>query len=257
MDRNEYLEFVNKLQLDNDVFPSDLQDCREDNQKAIENIQSIFDLKTKDDYLYLFAVIELLSDSELVDKIKNNLLIENGNKFQLNEIGIPNWKMKTLILTAFEDNIIFFSMAYNWISLCEYIVQNDKKINSVPEKTFVIMYITKNESYMRETSVMKMKAAAKAGPSAFGEPVKIEDLGTVYVQAEKNKTGKYDVSMYLLLDEQNKNTDVKLEITFLNVKDNKEYILDVIHNIGKSVISDQIFDIDISDGIIIKKIQIM
>ena len=133
MTNKEKFKILDGIKLANNIFPIDEQDCREENAAKIADMEKIFDLRDSWDYSCLFVLADFMADDDKVEAIKNNLIEENS--YDRNQVSEPDWNTKLLVSTALEDNSLFFSMAFNWITLCEYRVS---KTGVVPENQNII-----------------------------------------------------------------------------------------------------------------------
>lgn len=184
MTKTEVYNFLDNLKFENNILPIDESDCREKYGKQIENMETIFDLKNDKDYSYLFAVSEMLASEWNVSSIKNELLEENG--FDRKKVALPDWNTKLLISTAFEDNPLFFTMAWNWVQLCE-----DRIEVKIP-----VMLV------------------AGTGNKKFGEKT-IEAVGTIFLDY-KEKYKKLMVGIKLNDEAVNSNLIIKQHIRFMS-----------------------------------------
>ena len=115
MNYQEAKFFLNDLMLRNDFYMADRTDCLYKNESKINSMQDIFKLKRQSDFTYLYAVSELLSDD--FKNINDYLLNENKDSEFVKNISLPTRKDKILVATAFEENLEFFSMAWNWVAI--------------------------------------------------------------------------------------------------------------------------------------------
>lgn len=112
MTRLEIAKVLNKIMVDNRISIIDRDNCHFEYESQINSMQDIFDLKKQTDFTYLYAVSELLGDD--FENINEYLLKENKDSKLVKNIPLPTRKDKILVATAFEENLEFFSMAWNW-----------------------------------------------------------------------------------------------------------------------------------------------
>ena len=121
MTRQEANEIFEKIRNKNNFSLEEIDTCLDTQAEKIAQMEKVFDLKEESDYTCLFAVAELMASEGDIQKVKNNLLEENpfekGNEHI--EPRQPDRNDKLLILTAIENNPLFFSMAWNWIQICK------------------------------------------------------------------------------------------------------------------------------------------
>ena len=127
MTRQEAYGFFEEIKNRNKFEEEEIDFCLDTQAEKIAQMEDIFDLKEEDDYTYLFAVAEFLASDGNIQLIKNNLLEEYPLKKEIDhkEIRQPDKNDKLLVLTAFENNPLFFSMAWNWIQICKVSLKED------------------------------------------------------------------------------------------------------------------------------------
>lgn len=117
MEIKEAISFLDDLMIKNNFAFSARTECLYQNKEKIENMHNIFDLRTSEDYTYLYAVSTLLSDSSKA--VDEYLLYENKGSNLINNIQKPTRKDLLLVATAMEDNSKLFSRAVYWIGIVE------------------------------------------------------------------------------------------------------------------------------------------
>ncbi len=120
MTRQEANEIFEKIRNKNNFSQEEIDTCLDTQAEKIAQMEKVFDLKEESDYTCLFAVAELMASEGDIQKVKDNLLEENPfeGKNWNSEIRQPDRNDKLLILTAIENNPLFFSMVWNWIQIC-------------------------------------------------------------------------------------------------------------------------------------------
>ena len=130
MTRLEIARLLNKIMVDNRISIIDRDNCHFEYESQINSMQDIFKLKRQSDFTYLYAVSELLSDD--FENINEYLLKENKDSKLVKDIPLPTRKDKILVATAFEENLEFFSMSWNWVAIvtAELAEQSKNHINN-------------------------------------------------------------------------------------------------------------------------------
>lgn len=249
MTNKEKFKILDGIKLANNIFPIDEQDCREENAAKIADMEKIFDLRDSSDYSCLFALADFMADPEKVEAIKKNLIEENS--YDRNQVSEPNWNTKLLVSTALEDNPLFFSMAFNWINLCEYRVS--KAVASITQNIMSDVY---NAIDCAAFGVYPM-AAGKAGFKKFGSEHTIGKYGKIGQEGCADK-GLEGIIFYILLSEEYQNKVVSFKIEFTTLADGKEYsvILNKKSANPKKKIQSGKTKADISKGIRVTKISV-
>ena len=185
MTRDEMFGVLDSIKLENDFYPIDEQDCREENASKIDNMEGIFDLKDSSDYTYLFAVAELLADKDKdkAEAVKDYLLEENSRSKE--DVKQPEWEDKLLVSTAMEDNPLFFPMAWNWTSLVEQRLLGKQR----PGKQSQADVTATEESDDDWIGLM----AASTGNTQFGEKT-VDGVGTLFIDY-REKYGEFFVGL--------------------------------------------------------------
>lgn len=121
MTKQEANEIFEKIRNKNNFSQEEIDACLDTQAEKVAQMEKVFDLKEESDYTCLFAVAELMASEGAIQKVKDNLLKENpfekGNEHT--ELRQPDRNDKLLVLTAIENNPLFFSMAWNWIQICK------------------------------------------------------------------------------------------------------------------------------------------
>lgn len=252
MTNKEKFKILDGIKLANNIFPIDEQDCREENVAKIADMEKIFDLRDRWDYSCLFALAEFMADDNKVEAIKNNLIEENS--YDRNQVPEPDWNTKLLVSTALEDNPLFFSMAVNWIAVCEYRIS---KASVVPEN----QNVTYNPDAFKEIDDSSYKenylAAGKAGFKKFGSEHSIGKYGKIGQEGCTDK-GLEGIIFYILLSEEYQNKDVSFKIEFTTLADGKEDTVKLNNKSAdpKKKIQSGKRKADISKGIRVTKISV-
>ena len=197
MTKEEKFVFLDNLMLENNIFPIDEENCREKKAALIESMETIFDLKNPFDYTCLFAIAELLADSDKIDDIQNYLLKEN--QLSAKKVKAPEWEDKVLVATAMEDNPLFFSMAYNWILISEQRIKKE---------------MSKNK--------WSLLVASSAGFQNFGDVILLQGYGNLGFRFDKDSK---EIQAYFTADEAAKEKAFIVKIRFKI--GNKEYSLEI------------------------------
>ena len=77
MEIKEAISFLDDLMIKNNFTFSARTECLYQNKEKIENMHNVFDLRTSEDFTYLYAVSTLLSDSSKA--VNDYLLHENAD----------------------------------------------------------------------------------------------------------------------------------------------------------------------------------
>lgn len=253
MTNKEKFKILDGIKLANNIFPIDEQDCREENAAKIADMEKIFDLRDSWDYSCLFVLADFMADDDKVEAIKNNLIEENS--YDRNQVSEPDWNTKLLVSTALEDNSLFFSMAFNWITLCEYRVS---KTGVVPENQNIISDQNAWKAALEEPYEEKLQAAGKAGFKKFGSEHTIGKYGKIGQEGCTDK-GQEGIIFYILLSEEYQNKVVSFNIEFTTLADGKEYNVVILNKKSadsKKKIQSGKTKADISKGIRVTKISV-
>ncbi|MCR5290953.1 MAG: hypothetical protein K6E51_13255 [Treponema sp.] len=136
MEIKEAISFLDDLMIKNNFAFSSRTECLYQNKEKIENMHNIFDLRTSEDFTYLYAISTLLSDNPKA--VNEYLLHENTDSNLIENIREPNRKDLLLVATAMEENPNFFSLAYYWVGIVE---DRLSKSNSSNKNNENIIYI--------------------------------------------------------------------------------------------------------------------
>lgn len=169
MDKEEAFEIICHLRAKHGISLGELREIQKKEKEKISSINNIFDMATQDDVDLLVALIYLLNDApeELYDWFKNNhkeceYLEKSKNVKSVGLVGAAyeskfNYCYK-IIIAAFMQNPLFFSMAWNW---------NTFNLNSLSqEKTYIPM-------------------AASSGDKGYLHK-KVPGIGTMYMYYDRD-----------------------------------------------------------------------
>ena len=199
--------------------------CYEQNQELIEKFESIFDVKTEKDFLYLKTLISILGDCTDISE-EEAILQSEHPEYKISII--PDFTDKLMVVTAIIKNPKFFSIAWNWISYLEYSISN---------------------------AMEYADAAATEGIHAFGKERIIAGIGLLGMQFADDSEGAL-FRFYIKLDSECKkeNAAVSVEYTCGDSSEVHETIINIPVN-SKYVYSDML-NIDARKGIKILNIKV-
>ena len=117
MTRLEIAKVLHEIMRDNNFSIIERDNCHEKYSDKINSMQNIFYLKNSSDFTYLYSISHLLSDKE--EAVNDYLLNENKDSNLVKNVKLPTREDLLLVATAFEENLEFFSMAWNWVVISE------------------------------------------------------------------------------------------------------------------------------------------
>ena len=235
MDIKEAVSFLDDLMIKNRFYLSSRTDCLYNNKDKIDSMQDIFDLKSSEDFTYLFAVSKLLSDNS--ENVNKYLLQENKDSDFINNIREPDRKDMLLVATALEENSKFFSLAVYWVEIAERLAMERLTMKTL----YFVIVINK--------IVNEFKYAASGEHEGFGENVTkipVGKLGELKILGEP-----FD----FFIDKEYRTS--KFELTIEYEVNGVPYPPAQIRKdsvIEESVLSSDPIEVDFTNGIRIKKI---
>lgn len=234
MTRFEISDVLNTIMRENNFSILERDNCHTKNKQVINSMQKIFELKSKYDYTCLYAIADLLSDN--CDNVFKYLLDEN--KYNFEDVIIPTRQDKLLVATALEENLEFFSMAYNWVSLVEARIESStkKEIN-----TFRTYGIVRHIEYI---------AASTPGWKLLGDEngyVIPSNIGRLYLRCSSSEF-RLEFIVSITSDYVNQNFD--LEIGFSIGDEEKRRSIIISHNKGEEANQSEVIEnVDLQHGI--------
>lgn len=199
--------------------------CYENNIKIVDNFESIFDVKTKKEFLYLKTLIEIMGDSG--DIPEEEALLQREHP-EYNIDVQPDFTDKLMVVTAIFKNPKFFSIAWNWISYLEYSISN------------IMEYAD---------------AAATAGIHAFGKERKISGIGLLGMQfTNDNNEALFRFYIKTNPDCKKENTTVVVEYTCGDSSESHK--TNICIQADSKYVYSEMLNIDARKGIKILKIEV-
>jgi hypothetical protein len=247
----EGADFLDSLLLRFHITLKDIADCDSVHHGEIEDMESIFDIKSAEDARRLLTVPRLLDPlaaDEIIAYLRDE---EKGNPAM--ETAEGDFEVyKILLAAAFVFNPAFFAAAWNW---CAAVRQELQK-----QKTGLVEIDIFGEPYFEsgEDPFIEYKAASGTDWSDFGE-YKAPHLGLIKISCWD--TGSVRCLKFIFYPEAPVPEDLlqpyKIEVEFVT-RDNVTHILSAINEWGGSDKSESEFseNIDYTLGLTIKKIWI-
>lgn len=183
MTRLEIAKILNGIMTENRFSIIDRDNCHNEHEQKINSMQNIFELKEKSDFTYLYAVAELLSD--VPDAVKRFLINENEDSAFAKDATNPSREDKLLMATALEENIEFFSMAWNWVSIVEAEI-GEKSVSNRNNSVMPVPNIAnKNFSWYREINEEVYVSAAGSPGLKNITHLEIDNIGNIEIQGNE------------------------------------------------------------------------
>ncbi len=190
-------ELITDISIENGFFPEDLANCYEKHSEKIDNIISVFDLKTPQDKEIVEAACEIISSS--FEKSDNQVDFE---------AEIPK-ETKLLVITAFMRNIQFFSMCWNLVIL------EKNSVSKNQPNAFVFGWNCAKRIPVYE--YQEYMAAAGDGMRKFGKENEISDFGKLGQMCEIEDK---EYQFYIDLNQNVASKKFALELEFTNADEN-------------------------------------
>ncbi len=190
-------ELITDISIENGFFPEDLANCYENHSAEIDNIISVFDLKTPQDKEIIEVACEIISNSFE----KSNNQADFGQK-------IPK-ETKLFVITAFMKSIQFFSMCWNLVILEENTAsKNQPNVFQFDWNSAKQIHVYEYQEYM---------AAAGDGMRKFGKESEISGFGKLGQMCEIEDK---EYQFYIELDQEVASKKFVVEIEFSNADEN-------------------------------------
>ena len=190
-------ELITDISIENGFFPEDLANCYEKHSEKIDNIISVFDLKTPQDKEIVEAACEIISSS--FEKSDNQVDFE---------AEIPK-ETKLLVITAFMRNIQFFSMCWNLVIL------EKNSVSKNQPNAFVFGWNCAKRIPVYE--YQEYMAAAGDGMRKFGKENEISDFGKLGQMCEIEDK---EYQFYIDLNQNVASKKFAVELEFTNADEN-------------------------------------
>lgn len=190
-------ELITDISIENGFFPEDLSKCYEKHSEKIDNIISVFDLKTPQDKKIVEAACEIISSS-----------FEKSNNQVDFEAEIPK-ETKLLVITAFLKSIQFFSMCWNLV-----ILEKNSVSKNQPNAFVFDWNCAKRISIYEYQEYM---AAAGDGMRKFGKENEISDFGKLGQMCEIEDK---EYQFYIDLNQNVASKKFAVELEFTNADEN-------------------------------------
>lgn len=238
--------FLDDLMIDNDFYFADRMDCFYKNKDRIESMQNIFDLKESDDFTYLYAISNLLSDSP--KNVNEYLLHENKDSNLIRNIREPTRDDMLLVATAMKENPNFFSMAFYWVGIVE-----DRLAQSARQSNKNIIYIDFNnyQNVMINQSILIPAAGTKKTNNIT--TLTVDPIGELQILGN-DYLGFITFAIFLKPEYQK----LKFKVIIKYEIDNKEYLAEIVKEYTseqKTVSPEKPEYVDFSKGVKIKSIE--
>ena len=190
-------ELITDISIENGFFPEDLSNCYEKHSEKIDNIISVFDLKTPQDKKIVEAACEIISSS-----------FEKSDNQADFEAEIPK-ETKLLVITAFMRNIQFFSMCWNLVIL------EKNSVSKNQPNAFVFGWNCAKRIPIYE--YQEYMAAAGDGMRKFGKENEISDFGKLGQMCEIEDK---EYQFYIDLNQNVASKKFAVELEFTNADEN-------------------------------------
>lgn len=238
--------FLDDLMINNDFHFADRMDCLYKNKDRIESMQNIFDLKESDDFTYLYAISNLLSDNP--KNVNDYLLHENKDSNIIRNIREPTRDDMLLVATAMKENPKFFSMAFYWVGIVE-----DRLSQSARQSNKNIIYIDFNnyQNIMINQSILVPAAGTKKTNNIT--TLTVDPIGEFQILGN-DYLGFITFAIFLKPVYQK----LKFKVIIKYEIDNKEYLAEIVKDNTseqKTVSPEKPEYVDFSKGVKIKSIE--
>lgn len=246
MEIKKAISFLDDLMIKNNFAFSSRTECLYQNKEKIENLHNIFDLRTSEDFTYLYAVSTLLSDSS--EYVNEYLLHENAGSNLIENIREPNRKDLLLVATAMEENPKFFSMAIYWVGIVE---DRLSKSDSSGKNDENIIYIDFERS---QTIVLDYPVyASAAGVPGFNNitRIPIELLGELEIRGNSETE---EVVFVLSINKEYQTLKFELTIDFEVNNSMYSAIIEKNDSAEDEEVRSEPVQVDFSKGLKLKKI---
>ena len=244
MNYKEIITFLDELMIENHFYMAARTDCLYKNESQINSMQDIFKLTKSSDFTYLYAVAELLSED--YEKINKYLLDENKDSELVENIRLPTRFDKLLVATAFEENLEFFSMAWNWVVIVTSELAEKATKTSNSSITYFVIAINKE--------IEELKYTASGDNEGWGEnitKIPVENIGELEILGESD-TQQIAADFFIAEECQTMKFELTVEFEF-----NGQPLFAVLRKESsepQAVISSEPIDVDFSLGLKIKKV---
>ena len=210
MTRLQIADVLNKIMINNRFSIIERDNCHSKYESQINSMQKIFELQKQTDFTYLYAVSELLSDD--FKNITNYLLDEKKDSPFIHKIKNPTREDKLLVATAFEENLEFFSMAWNWVAIVTAeIAEQDKNYTSNKNILLFKDFQDLKKSISKEIDYdIPVAAASETGFNNITR-IQIDKLGELEIRGNRNAKRVY---FALFLNPDFNNLQFELTIEF-------------------------------------------
>lgn len=251
MTDREIVRYINNLLKERKISLESVANYYSANESSFKSPEDFFSQSDERDYSKFYAIADLLSDNP--SKVKDYFNSELEDRNINTTINNPDNEDYLHILTSFVYFPAYFSLAWNWTSFIENqipaVVSNiltSYTFNNLQKQRFLTI---SNWSYKRQR-------ASSKGMTEFGEPIVIDGLGTIRVKGRvESERNISDLQFYITFE--NKVSNYKLAITFINKKDGNTYTVKLDKMIENVLKSDVLHNIDYSEGIEIIRIDLL
>ena len=216
MTRLELAKVLNNIMLNNRFSIIERDNCHSKYESQIISMQQIFELQKQTDFTYLYAVSELLSDD--YKKINSFLLDENKDSPFIQKIKEPTRADKLLVATAFEENLEFFSMAWNWVSIATAEIAEISRNNNIDKNIIQISNLFEVQAF--DCDIYELPAAAATTKTDNLTYIDVEPLGKLQVQGNDGDDPCITVVVFLKPEYQS----LKFELNVLIEINGEEHV---------------------------------
>ena len=251
MNYKEIITFLDELMIENHFYMAARTDCLYKNESQINSMQDIFKLTKSSDFTYLYAVAELLSED--YENINKYLLKENEDSELVENIRLPTRSDKLLVATAFEENLEFFSMAWNWVAIvtAELAAEDNSKDRIIA----IVLFLKMSDLFIKQKRYYNyFVRASAAGTPGFNNitRIPIDLLGELEIRG--NSEAKR-VVFVLFLNPENKGMKFELKINCEIANESYDAIIRKETSEESDEVSSMLIHADFSKGIHIKGIE--
>ena len=248
MEIKKAISFLDDLMIKNNFAFSSRTECLYQNKEKIENLHNIFDLRTSEDFTYLYAISTLLSDNPKA--VNEYLLHENADSNLIENIREPSRKDLLLVATTMEENPKFFSMAYYWVGIVE------DRLAQLKTQNDNIIHLFKIETDMFNEQQLELDYqvyASAAGSSGFNNitRIPIELLGELEIRGNSETE---EIVFVLSINKEYQTLKFELTIDFEVNNSMYSAIIEKNDSAEDEEVRSEPVQVDFSKGLKLKKI---
>ena len=250
MTRLQIADVLNKIMINNHFSIIERDNCHSEAEYQINSMQDIFKLKKQIDFTYLYAVAELLSDD--FENINDFLLDENKDSPFIHKIQKPTRADKLLVATAFEENLEFFSMAWNWVAIvAAELAERDKNCTNNNNILLFKDFQDLNKAISKNIDYDILVAAASESGFSSITKIPVNLLGEIEIMGNR-ETKRLLFTVFLNPDVYNLRFELKIDFEVQGV--NRTAVLRKDSETESKEVNSMPIHIDFTNGFKLKKI---